>query len=259
MVPDGDAPETDGRRGIQSIEVGYRLIATLAGAPGKMTLKALAEGSGMSPSKAHLYLVSFQRLGLVVQDRATQRYGLGPTAIDLGLAAINQIDVVDAGRREMEPLVDEFGASLGLSVWGNRGPTIIFRLDGSWPSPLSVKVGYVLPVLSTATGRVFLAHLPERSWRDLVRVEARSDKGRLQRALAAVEEIRAGGLARTDSEMNEGFVGLSAPVLGPSGEIRAAITALGLAEDPALSAGSPLGAALTAAARRISRAIGWQG
>ncbi len=259
MIADGEAPESDGRRGIQSIEVGYRLIATLARAPGKMSLKALAEGAGMSPSKAHLYLVSFQRLGLVVQDRQTQRYALGPTAIDLGLAAINQIDVVDTGRSEMETLVDDFAVSLGLSVWGNRGPTIIFRLDGSWPSPLSVKVGYVLPVLSTATGRVFLAHLPERSWRDLVRIEARGDKARLARAMAALEEIRAGGLARTDSEMNEGFVGISAPVLGPSGEIRAAITALGLAENPALSRDSPLGGALSEAARRISRAIGWQG
>ena len=39
----------------------------------------------MSAAKAHRYLVSFQRLGLVTQDSRTARYDLGPAALKLGL------------------------------------------------------------------------------------------------------------------------------------------------------------------------------
>src|SRR5688572_18613122 len=114
----------DERRGIQSIEVGFALIRELSKAQGKLPLKTLAAGADMSPSKAHLYLVSFIRLGLVVQDPVTARYGLGPAAIQLGIAAINQLNVVEVAHKHLEAFLESTGASVSLSIWGNRGPTI---------------------------------------------------------------------------------------------------------------------------------------
>jgi DNA-binding IclR family transcriptional regulator len=49
-------------------------------------LRDLAADTGMSAAKAHRYLVSYQRLGLVLQDAGTTRYDLGPAALNLGLA-----------------------------------------------------------------------------------------------------------------------------------------------------------------------------
>lgn len=113
----------DQRRGIQSVEVGFELVSQLAAAPGKLPLKKLAELAGMTPSKAHLYLVSFQRLGLVVQDGATSHYGLGPTALQHGLAAINQLNVVDIGREMLPEALEETGASISVCLgkpWRNH-------------------------------------------------------------------------------------------------------------------------------------------
>ena len=174
----GSAPAADEkksmrgeRRGIQSIELGFALIRELSNAPGKVPLKTLAASVNMSPSKAHLYLVSFLRLGLVAQDPVTARYGLGPAAIQLGIAAINQLNVVDVAHTHLETVLEKTGVSVSLSIWGNRGPTIIFRLDGQLPVPMSVRVGFVLPLLSTGTGRVFMAYLPEREWRAIANAE----------------------------------------------------------------------------------------
>ena len=50
-----------------------------------MTLKELALRAGMAASKAHFYLVSFKRVGLVAQDEVTGHYALGRYALDLGL------------------------------------------------------------------------------------------------------------------------------------------------------------------------------
>jgi DNA-binding IclR family transcriptional regulator len=49
-------------------------------------LRDLAADADMSAAKARCYLVSYQRLGLVVQDAGTTRYDLKPAALNLGLA-----------------------------------------------------------------------------------------------------------------------------------------------------------------------------
>ena len=77
------------RAGIQSVEVGFTLLDALSRAAGPLMLRDLAAAAGMSAAKAHRYLVSFQRLGLVVQDPRTTRYDLGPAALHLGLASLS--------------------------------------------------------------------------------------------------------------------------------------------------------------------------
>src|ERR1700761_745352 len=76
------------QRSIQSIEIGFRLIRALENAPGPLTLKELAMRAGMTPSKAHFYLVSFKRVGLVAQNADNGQYLLGRYALDLGLSAL---------------------------------------------------------------------------------------------------------------------------------------------------------------------------
>ena len=74
-----DAADSAGeRRGIQSIEVGGSLLSALVREGKPMMLKDLAREAGMPVAKAHPYLVSFGKLGLVEQDALTGRYGLGP-------------------------------------------------------------------------------------------------------------------------------------------------------------------------------------
>jgi DNA-binding IclR family transcriptional regulator len=62
------------RAGIQSVEVGFALLEALTRARGPQMLKDLASDAGMSAAKAHRYLVSFQRIGLVTQDARTSRW-----------------------------------------------------------------------------------------------------------------------------------------------------------------------------------------
>src|SRR5512139_2213625 len=83
-----------GQRGIQSVEVGGRLLQTLAHHGRPMALKDLAREAGMPAAKAHPYLVSFGKLGLIAQENGSGRYGLGPLAMQLGLISLQQFDPV---------------------------------------------------------------------------------------------------------------------------------------------------------------------
>ena len=65
-APPGPAARLQG--GILSVEVGRQLLRALAHQGRPMALKDLAREAGMSAAKAHPYLVSFGKLGLIEQD-----------------------------------------------------------------------------------------------------------------------------------------------------------------------------------------------
>ncbi|MEY2771732.1 MAG: HTH-type transcriptional regulator YiaJ, partial [Pseudomonadota bacterium] len=151
-----DTPDKS-RAGIQSVEVGFALLDVLAQQRQPLMLRDLAAAAGMSAAKAHRYLVSFQRLGLVVQDSASTLYELGPAALRLGLSALSRVDAVRMARERLPGLMHALGHTLALAVWGNRGPTLVHWQESPLAVPVNLRLGDVMPMLSSATGRCFAA------------------------------------------------------------------------------------------------------
>lgn len=226
-----EAPKENVQRSIQSVERGFGLIRCLEIAPGALSLKELAACAGMPASKAHLYLVSFRRAGLVAQE-STGRYALGPYALQLGLAALRKIDAVALARSILHELRDQTGEAVYLAIWGNLGPCVVSKVDGPRQIPMTLQIGYVLPLLTTATGRIFLSYLPPAAIRHIIAKEEREHDARKavfsEKAMEdIVRETKARGLARTDGLLNSGFTALSAPVFNHDDTICAAMTLVG--------------------------------
>lgn len=223
-----EAEGRGGQRRIQSIDVGFRLLRVLERAGGKMPLGKIAEAAGMPPSQAHLYMASFVHAGIVEQDPATMRYGLGPYALQLGAAAMRQIDVAQVARVAMDELQAETGLLVFLSIWSNRGPVIIAKMDSTVEVLVSVRVGYVLPLYQAATGRVFLAYKSRTAIQHVEQRDRPVDAAVKRRAEMSLPLVRQRQLAFSDSQLNAGFASISAPILDYAGEIAAAMTLLGM-------------------------------
>ena len=101
------------------------LLQALAKASRPQMLRDLAAAAGMPPAKAHRYLVSFVRMGLVSQAAETGLYDLGAFALDLGLSALARLDPVAIAATALTELVTEIGQTVALAVWANQGPTIV--------------------------------------------------------------------------------------------------------------------------------------
>src|SRR3546814_17377550 len=112
------ARPTGGRRSIQSVEVGFPLLAALVDAGKPLTLRDLAGAAGMTSAKAHPYLVSFIRVGLVQQDAVTGQYELGPFALQMGLVSLQRLDPVRVAMPEIATLPSSIGHNLGIAVLG---------------------------------------------------------------------------------------------------------------------------------------------
>lgn len=223
----------DQRRRVQSIEVGFRVIRALQAAEEPLALRDIARAADMPPSKAHLYLSSFLPEGLVFQDSHTGRYGLGDYAIELGLSAIRQLSIVDLARPEMAALTEWSGCATYLSLFTESGPAIVSKVDGSRQGAFTVRLGYVLPLASSATGLIFLAYLPEFETEaalrdDLSRGGAADDVAAAMTATRRrATSVRADGFATTSGMINANFAAISAPVFDYSGVLVGALTLLG--------------------------------
>ncbi|HEY8047568.1 MAG TPA: IclR family transcriptional regulator [Ramlibacter sp.] len=255
------------RAGIQSVEVGFGLLAALSQAQGPLMLRDLAAAAGMSAAKAHRYLVSFQRLQLVVQDDATTRYDLGPAALKLGLASLSRLDAVKLARRRATLLLEEVGHTVALAVWGNQGPTIVHWEETPQAVTVNLRLGDVMPLLSSATGRCFAAFVSRDAIAPMLKEEiARAQRqgrgdvpGTMAEARALLDEVRQRGAARVVDTLLPGIVGFCAPVFDADAHIALGIVTLGPTGTFDASWGGAVDRPLRAAAKQLSRDLGYRG
>lgn len=250
------------RRGIQSIEAGGQLLLALGAQGRPLPLKELARAADMAPGKAHPYLVSFAKLGLVTQEASTGYYWLGPTAMQLGLVTLRMLNPVREATPFAEQLARETGHSVGLSVWGNQGPTMVFLFDAIYPLHTNIRTGTVMSLAGTATGRLYAAYLPARLIEESLRedelrlgpdIAQPVDAQELQRLLA---EVRQHGVSRAVNNPTPGVCSFAAPVFDYSGNIVLGISLMGRSRSFNTDWDGPQATAARKYSQEISKRLG---
>lgn len=260
-----DKEKTKGRQGIQSIEVGGKLLQVLAANGRSMMLRDLAKSAGMPAAKAHRYLVSLIRMGLVEQDHATGRYDLGSFSLELGLAAMGRLDPIRLATPILEDLCERIGETVALAVWGNHGATVVRLLEAGGPITVALRAGTVLPLASSATGRAFAAFFRSPYLRQLLEQELKGaaeaqsiSLGIARREMdSLLSEIRSQGIARASGSFSPGINGFSAPVFNQAGTMVAAITSLGPIGNFANDWESNIAEEIKRAAQNLSQRLGY--
>lgn len=253
------------RRGIQSIEVGGQLLLALARTGTAMVLRDLAREAGMTAAKAHPYLVSFGKLGLVEQDPATGRYELGPQALQLGLVSLQRLDPIRIATKAVADLSARIGHSVALAVWGTHGPTIVRVEESSYPLHVNLRTGSVMSLLRTATGLAFAAFMPPKVVEGMMAMEsgriggqsARLSKQEWRGVEDSLAEVRERGLARVEGVPIPGINAFSAPVFDHTRTIVLVITAMGPSGTFDVAWDGPLAEAVTACADAVSCRLGY--
>jgi len=267
------ARESDSR-GIQSIEVGGRLLLALAHHGQPLALKDLAAAADMTAGKAHPYLVSFIKLGLVERETEGGRYGLGPLALQMGLIGLQQYDPVRLATDCIDELARATGHTVAIAVWGHRGPTLVRIAEAPSPVHVSMRHGTVMSIPDTASGRLFAAFGPAQAVREALDNEARlapagagarharaRTGGRFGLGAAFDREIarvRADGVAGIEGVALPGLSALAAPVFDARGQLVLSLTAIGPSATFDASVDGAVARALKPAALQLSTRLGWK-
>lgn len=265
-------------RGIQSIEVGGRLLLALAHHGQPLALKDLAAAAQMTAGKAHPYLVSFIRLGLVERETEGGRYGLGPLALQMGLIGLQQYDPVRLATERIDDLARATGHTVAIAVWGHRGPTLVRIAEAPSPVHVSMRHGTVMSIPDTASGRLFAAFGPAQAVREALADEARFAGARTAPAARAapgarerggrfglgaafdraIERVRADGIAAVDGVALPGVSAVSVPVFDARGQLVLSLTAIGPSATFDSALDGQVAARLKPAAADLSKRLGWK-
>ncbi len=219
-----------------------------------LTLTELATRAGL-PVPTAFRLVS-ELLGWGALERtAGGPYVIGRRLWDVGLLA-----PVHAGLTQLASpfLHDLYGATLATVHLAERDGTQVLyldRLSGHASVPVVSRVGSRLPLHATGVGKVLLAHAPADVQAavlgDLTRITPYTinQPGRLRQELARVHRE---GFAQTSEEMSLGACSVAVPILGPDGDV---VAALGIVVRSLKRDRPRLIAALQVAARGIGRSL----
>lgn len=215
---------------VQSVRRALDLLSLVAGMPDNVRLNDLVQLSGMSKPTVHRLLKQLVGSGMLMQS-GQRRYGLGPTAFELGVAAFRRFPLRDLADPLLEAQARTTGDSAFLVVRSGSDSLCISRKLGDYPvKVLTVDTGHRQPMGVGAGGLAMLAFLsPSDAERCLVDIERKLAQRpfngltiELLRRLMA--ETRERGWARIAHFAVPGVTGVAVPLRKSNGEVFAAIT-----------------------------------
>jgi DNA-binding IclR family transcriptional regulator len=255
---DNPTAEAPGRtsRGIQSVEVGGQLLKALARSGRRMALKDLARDADMTPAKAHPYLVSFGKLGLIEQDPVSGHYGLGQLAVQLGLISLQQVDPVRLAIAELPALALTMGCTVSAAVWGGSGPIIVRVEEGPRAVNVTMRHGIPASLRHTGTGKVFAAFMPPAQIQAALLSQGEPGAWADPAFQVELARIRESGLSQVNQELIAGISAMAVPVFDGFGRLALVIAVMGPSADVDLNPDSVQAKALIALGQSLSLRLG---
>ncbi|MEX6665153.1 IclR family transcriptional regulator [Pseudomonas sp. W2-17] len=230
-MTDDSTPATAPRQQkVQSAEVGVGILKALAELAPATSLSKLAEYVGMPASKVHRYLQALVDSEFAEQDPASNHYRLGRSALQVGLAALSQLDVLKTSAPALIALRDELNETCFLAVWGNKGPTVVYVEQSLGAVTLVTQIGSVLPLLSSSTGLVFDTFLSPTETAALREAESASlNAAQLTEIDRHLHEIRSTGVHQIHGLLMAGVNAVSSPVFAMGNKLVGVVTVVGSA------------------------------
>ena len=195
----------------------------------------VANELGLSKAVVHRVLVSFRNAELVELDEDTRRYRLGLSALRIGMAYLDGIDVIDVARDRLDRLVELTGETATVSVLSGQHRVYVAQATPQRDIKMVVRIGSAHLLHAGASSKAILAFMPQ-DFQDayLARGELEQVTGRtivsLVQLRAELEAIRERGYALSLGERQQGAGSVAAPVLDHSGRPIAALSVCGPVE-----------------------------
>jgi DNA-binding IclR family transcriptional regulator len=248
--------------GVQSVDRAVVLMEFLAERSWSGVTE-VARALGVHKSTAFRLLATLERRGMVEQDPDTTKYRLGPGVARLARTVADEIDLRRHARDAIQRLADDTAETVNLSILDGSEVIYVDQVIGS-SSVLGVDwLGRRTPLHCTASGKLYLAYLPEPRRRlmferELERFTPQTivDHDVLERQLT---RIRADGYATTLGELETGLNAVGAPIFSSSVEIVGAVTVSGPDSRMQAARLPVVGEQVKAAADTVSRRLGYEG
>jgi IclR family transcriptional regulator, acetate operon repressor len=233
-VPDGSVRDGARSEGGGTLEKGLAIVRFVGERP-DVTAGAIMDAFGLSRSATYRLLDRLRTGGYLQEGAAPGSFRLGPRMVVIGLAALNQMDLMHVAPPLLGPLAQAAGETVNLAVPQGDEMVYVYQHDGPGSVKVTARLGTRRPMNCTSLGKAYLAHLPEEELEERLRTLAyvRLTPRSLTTADALRPELqltRRRGYAVDDVEVEDGVSCVGAPILDYRGRPVAALSIAGPAE-----------------------------
>jgi len=208
--------------GTQAVDRAAQLVATVVHADEALTFADLQEASGLAKSTTSRMLAALERGGLLERD-AEGSYVAGSLFWLYAARHDPWEELVRLARPAMDAIGAETGETVHLSVTRGEKVVQVAQVDSRYLLGTRDWTEIDVPAHTSALGKVFYAWgalpIPDGGLEALTDATL-ADPDRLRRDGA---KARRRGWAVTRDELEVGLTGVAVPVLGPRGDVVAAL------------------------------------
>ncbi|MDN8588164.1 IclR family transcriptional regulator [Paenibacillus sp. 11B] len=215
-----------------TLERALFLLEHLSLIKGGVGIGELSKTTHLAKSTTHRILETLQKAGFVMQEPSTEKYFVGLKAIEVGIAGLHNIDLVEAAIPHLQELAAQTGQTSFLAVHSEGEVIYIYKVDGSASVIMKAILGSRNPVHCTGLGKAIMAYFSNETVDKIV-----SEKGLQQytattitdhqQFLQELNKIRQTGIAVNREEYDDGLSSIAAPVFNYTGKVIAAISVAG--------------------------------
>lgn len=203
---------------VASVARAMRVLKAFADHPGGIALTRLSAELGYGKASLSKIMTTMEREGFVRRDGAGH-FHLSWRLLALAFGHAQRVGISGVCMPVLQALADETDELVQLAVIEADHVLFVAKAEGPGQAlRLLPLVGVVAPTHATASGKVWLASLPDGRALDvtgrqgLARVTSRTITSRA-RLLAELRVVRRAGYAITDGELDEGGRAIAAPIL----------------------------------------------
>jgi IclR family transcriptional regulator, KDG regulon repressor len=221
----------------------------------------IAQAVDLHKATTHRIMTTLLNFGYLERADDGQRYKLGIRLTELGLKVVRRMDLRREALPYMKQLVEEWDETCDLSIFDSNNVFYVEVVRGNRALTIAAAVGQRVPVHSTASGKLFLAHLPKEQ-QDLILgnpLRSYTEKtitspDELRKQLV---EIRAQGFALDAEEFEVGVCAVATPIFNRRGNVIATLGGPCPVSRMTPQRIQEITAAFKLAAQQISRRMGW--
>lgn len=210
----------------------FGLLEHITRAETPLSLDQLTQRCRLPKPTVHRILGLLLQGGLLQREPSGKRYAVAPRLAALALEVLMHSPQRARRHAILAQLVADIGETCNLTMLDGDEVVYLDRVETSSPVRLLMDAGSRVPVYCTASGKLLLSQLPEKTVRELLgagpfkRYTERTitDLSRLQREL---KKIRREGVGWDVGEYIEGSVCVAVPVFDAVGRACASVAAHG--------------------------------
>lgn len=218
---------------IRAVKRAMHLISLFQDHGPSLGVSEIASLMEIHKSVAHKLLVTLESDDWVSKNPDTDKYSLGLSLLKLSLLVPHQFNFRHSARSIMEELVEQANETVSLNILDNhyRYAICIDLVECNHSVRMTRNIGSHYPLHAGATGKTLAAHMSENQIEELLNsnlIQYTNNTITTPDELKInLFDIKNKGYAVSDGEIDDGLVGIGAPILDGEGNLVAGLSISG--------------------------------